>query len=97
MRGGRTGARRGAIFTERRKYKSLVRIAVVPHFDLTQPSIESVYGSGYPGVVGSGVAGRNFPYVYPPVIWVDYGYGPHYLHSAHEVRPSGPLTDCDVE
>ncbi|KAM5541678.1 hypothetical protein V8D89_004659 [Ganoderma adspersum] len=44
----------------------------------------SVYGSGYPGVVGSGVAGRNFPYVYPPIVWVDYGYGPHYLHSAHE-------------
>ena len=68
--------------------QQLVRVAVVPHFDLTQPSIESVYGSGYPGVVGSGVTGRNFPYVYPPIVWVDYGYGPHYLHSAHEVRTS---------
>ncbi|PIL30112.1 hypothetical protein GSI_07689 [Ganoderma sinense ZZ0214-1] len=44
----------------------------------------SVYGSGYPGFFGSGVTGRNFPYIYPPIIWVDYGYGPHYLHSAHE-------------
>ncbi|KAI1787957.1 hypothetical protein LXA43DRAFT_672033 [Ganoderma leucocontextum] len=44
----------------------------------------SVYGSGYPGVAGSGVTGRNFPYIYPPFVWVDYGYGPHYLHSSHE-------------
>ncbi|PIL23009.1 hypothetical protein GSI_14316 [Ganoderma sinense ZZ0214-1] len=44
----------------------------------------SVYGSGYPGVFGSGVAGGNFPYIYPPVVWVDYGYGPPYLYSAHE-------------
>ncbi|TBU47132.1 hypothetical protein BD309DRAFT_952645 [Dichomitus squalens] len=44
----------------------------------------SWYGSGYPGVTGYGVSGRNFPYVYTPVIWVDYGYGPHYLHSSRE-------------
>ncbi|KAM5543611.1 hypothetical protein V8D89_002862 [Ganoderma adspersum] len=44
----------------------------------------SVYGSGYPGVTGSGVAGHNFPYIYPPVVWVDYGYGPPYLYSSHE-------------
>ncbi|KAI1787971.1 hypothetical protein LXA43DRAFT_1162256, partial [Ganoderma leucocontextum] len=43
-----------------------------------------VYGSGYPGVTGSGVAGRNFPYIYPPVVWVDYWYGPPYLYSSHE-------------
>ena len=24
-------------------------------------------------MVGSGVAGRNFPYMYPPIVWVDYG------------------------
>ncbi|KAG6377300.1 hypothetical protein JVT61DRAFT_15088 [Boletus reticuloceps] len=30
------------------------------------------YGSGYPGVMGRGVAGRGFPFWYWPVVW---GYG----------------------
>ncbi|KAF8137691.1 hypothetical protein EV363DRAFT_675516 [Boletus edulis] len=30
------------------------------------------YGSGYPGVIGRGVAGRGFPFWYWPVVW---GYG----------------------
>jgi hypothetical protein len=27
------------------------------------------YGSGYPGIVGRGVAGRGFPFVFWPLAW----------------------------
>ncbi|KAG6848285.1 hypothetical protein H0H93_001526 [Arthromyces matolae] len=28
-----------------------------------------LYGSGYPGIVGAGVAGRGFPFYFWPVVW----------------------------
>ena len=27
------------------------------------------YGSGYPGVVGRGTAGRGFPFFFWPIVW----------------------------
>lgn len=48
------------------------------------------YGSGYPGQSGGlGVAGRDFPYVYWPVVYdvPSPGYRPSYLYP-HEVGPA---------
>lgn len=47
------------------------------------------YGSGYPGVSGLGTTGRNFPFVYWPLVWGGgLGYGAAYLHNTHEVSIS---------
>ena len=49
------------------------------------------YGSGYPGVNGLGVTGRNFPFVYWPFIWGGgFGYGAAYLHTAHNEVSTAP-------
>ena len=41
------------------------------------------YGSGYPGVAGRGVAGRNFPFVFWPIAWAGAGVGGGaYLHNS---------------
>ena len=52
-----------------------------------------MYGSGYPGVSGLGVAGRSFPFVFWPLVWgTGFGYGAAYLHDDREVstRLSSP-------
>lgn len=36
---------------------------------MTQMDIFSRYGSGYPGVNGVGVGGRNFPFFFWPVVY----------------------------
>ncbi len=54
---------------------------------LEAQSKTSIYGSGYPGTVGRGVAGRGFPFYYWPLVWgglAGYG-GASYLHN-NEVR-----------
>lgn len=28
-----------------------------------------MYGSGYPGIAGAGVAGRGFPFYFWPLVW----------------------------
>lgn len=44
------------------------------------------YGSGYPGVSGLGTSGRNFPFVFWPLVWGGgLGYGAAYLHNTNEV------------
>ncbi|KAF8626486.1 hypothetical protein AX17_006542 [Amanita inopinata Kibby_2008] len=57
------------------------------------------YGSGYPGVVGRGTAGRGFPFYFWPVVWggaIGAGTGA-YLHPGdygsptNTTRPGGPL------
>ncbi|KAF9532163.1 hypothetical protein CPB83DRAFT_784913 [Crepidotus variabilis] len=59
------------------------------------------YGSGYPGVASSGVAGRGFPFVFWPLAFGGAGgYGAyHYLHNSSEYgtydnssRPGGVMT-----
>jgi hypothetical protein len=49
------------------------------------------YGSGYPGVVGRGTAGRGFPFFFWPIVWpVAAGAGAAaYLSGSDEV---GALT-----
>ena len=52
------------------------------------------YGSGYPGVTGRGVAGRDFPFIFWPLAWGGaVGYGANaYLHS-DEVASTGYSID----
>ena len=39
-----------------------------------------MYGSGYPGYTGRGVAGRNFPFYYWPIVFgAGYYGGVHYI------------------
>ncbi|KAI0715907.1 hypothetical protein C8T65DRAFT_642837 [Cerioporus squamosus] len=60
------------------------------------------YGSGYPGVSGLGTSGRNFPFVFWPLVWGGgLGYGAAYLHNNNEYgepnnssRPGGPMTQA---
>ncbi|TFK82877.1 hypothetical protein K466DRAFT_499513 [Polyporus arcularius HHB13444] len=60
------------------------------------------YGSGYPGVSGLGTSGRNFPFVFWPLVWGGgLGYGAAYLHNTNEYgepnnssRPGGPMTQA---
>ncbi|KAF8981911.1 hypothetical protein BDQ17DRAFT_1262609 [Cyathus striatus] len=68
----------------------------------------TVYGSGYPGQEDvHGVAGRDFPFFYWPVVWTPAAFNmpgrpslPAYIHLADEEygppsndsRPGGPLT-----
>ncbi|ESK94331.1 hypothetical protein Moror_8196 [Moniliophthora roreri MCA 2997] len=59
-----------------------------------------MYGSGYPGVTGRGVAGRGFPFFFWPVVWgsaAGVGLGTAaYLHNdeyglpSNTSRPGGP-------
>lgn len=46
-----------------------------------------MYGSGYPGVAGRGVANRGFPFYFWPVVWGGgAGVGTAaYLHDEDEV------------
>ncbi|KAF8156058.1 hypothetical protein B0H34DRAFT_715981, partial [Crassisporium funariophilum] len=61
------------------------------------------YGSGYPGVVGRGTAGRGFPFVFWPIAWplaIGGGIGTavylhnnlEYGHPTNSSRPGGALS-----
>ncbi|KZP03379.1 hypothetical protein FIBSPDRAFT_845031 [Athelia psychrophila] len=63
----------------------------------------SVYGSGYPGVVSRGVSGRGFPFFFWPVVWggAAGGAAGAYLHATNEYgdcsnssRPGGSMTQA---
>jgi len=49
------------------------------------------YGSGYPGVIGRGVNGRGFPFIFWPLAWGGaFGFGSanwQYLHTSEYGRP----------
>ena len=52
-----------------------------------------MYGSGYPGYTGRGVAGRNFPFYYWPIVFgAGYYGGVHYIDEGRrEVRRTSLL------
>ncbi|KAF8137692.1 hypothetical protein EV363DRAFT_1318654 [Boletus edulis] len=59
------------------------------------------YGSGYPGVIGRGVAGRGFPFWYWPVVWGGPGVptgsyldAPEYGDSYNTSRVGGPMAEA---
>ena len=43
------------------------------------------YGSGCPGLPARSVSGRDFPFVFWPIVWQARGYGAPYLYDP-EVR-----------
>ena len=69
-------------YTEHRKSKLMLSTRSCNLCDIGR-----VYGSGYPGSPGVGVANRGFPFIFWPVVWgPGFGYGPGYLHDDGEVR-----------
>ncbi|TFY68517.1 hypothetical protein EVJ58_g976 [Rhodofomes roseus] len=60
----------------------------------------SEYGSGYPDLSAGSVSGRDFPFVFWPVVWRSPGYGAPYLYDPeygtpwNTSRPGGPLAEA---
>ena len=56
------------------------------------------FGSGYPGVVGRGVAGRGFPFYFWPLVWggIAGGLVADYLLDAKEVCVSYRILSLSV-
>ncbi|KAF9225627.1 hypothetical protein BS17DRAFT_554757 [Gyrodon lividus] len=56
-----------------------------------------MYGSGYPGITGRGVAGRGFPFWFWPVVWgggsVTYLHDTEYGDSFNTSRVGGPMME----